>query len=190
MYFGQLSYYVESVNLTPDLYRYILQYNWNCFTITKLRHRLFISYLLVVLQKSVAEICQTRHCCMCILPRGKDKVKDLGPQTCFDFQLATDWVEKSPRPKKCSLAYSEREKKTGCNRKQARVREWILRLSEVNPDCIALEISSNTLIVPMAINTSTPSLLTMCQAQALDTCNFFLICLTILRMAGTILFNL
>lgn len=46
---------------------------------------------------------------MYILPRGKDKVKNLGPQTCFDFQLATDWVEKSPRLKKCSLAYSERE---------------------------------------------------------------------------------
>lgn len=189
MYFGQLSYYVECVNLTPDLYWYILQSNWNCFTITKLRHRLFIYYLLAFLQKSIAEICQTRHCCTYILPRGKDKIKNLGPQTCFDFQLATDWVEKSPRPRKYSLAYSEREKKTWCSRKQAWVREGILRLSKVNPDYIALEISSNTLIVPMAINTSTPSLLTVCQAQALDTCHFFLICLTILRKAHTILFN-
>ena len=41
------------------------------------------------------------------------------------------------------------------------MREGILRLSKVNPDYIALEISSNTLIVPMAINTSTPSLLTV-----------------------------
>lgn len=69
------------------------------------------------------------------------------------------------------------------------MREGILRLSEVNPDYIALEISSNTLIVPLAINTNTPSLLTMCQSQA-DTCHFFLICLTILRKAHTILFNL
>lgn len=70
------------------------------------------------------------------------------------------------------------------------MREWILRLSEVNPDRIALEISSNTIIAPTAINTNTPSLPTMCQAQALDTGNFFLTCPTILRKADTILFNL
>lgn len=172
-------YILDNVAVTPHLQlspqlctKYILQFIWNCFEIIKPSHRLFFSYLLVFLKKSVAELFQTGHycICMCIYHIAKKKRKSKAP-TCSGLQLDSVWKNHPGQNSIETRSDSSRETQTRCNKNLACVKQPIPEISGANPDCIAFKISDDSITVPVTINTSTTSLLTMWQVQTLYTCD-------------------